>query len=276
MKSARTIAPAASGKVLRHLLTGLLDTAQRDVARLSTHEAVATHQLRVRMKKLLSLLRLGQDALPEPVFEAMRMHIRAVKNACSARRDRQVRQRLLTKLSRRFHLPLPPQPHRTLRMPAAPSATFLRHQLCALEQLLETTRIDTLSPEQVLAAHALSYRKGRRLMKQAFESTQEDILHRWRHRVKDLHYQTLALSHMPGATRRVRRSRKLGAILGRERDLGLLAHDRLCASPRSAWHRLIHECRSRLRDRLLLLGRKLYDPAAHSFSQKMRRQAIHA
>ena len=83
MKSARDPS-AASGKALRRLIDGLIDAARRDVKRLSgSHEAVATHQLRVRMKKLLALLRLGRDCMPDHTFEAMRMHIRAVKNACA-------------------------------------------------------------------------------------------------------------------------------------------------------------------------------------------------
>ena len=233
--------------------------------------AVATHQLRVRMKKLLALLRLCQDSVPDHTFEAARMHIRAVKNACAGNRDRVVRDRLVEKLSRRFHL-APQHPlQRRGRAPQLPSASFLRHQLCALEQLVGTTRIERLGREQILAAHAVTYRKGRRMMKEAFVAPQKDTLHRWRHRVKDLHYQTLSLARLPGSFRRVRRARKLGGLLGRERDLANLAQEPAYAAKRGPWSHLIHEHRSRLRERILILGRRLYDPAVQDFQQRINR-----
>jgi hypothetical protein len=263
---------ATSGRGLLSLIDGLLTAAQRDVRRLKTHEAVATHQLRVRMKKLLALLRLGRDCVPEQTFMAMRMHIRAVKNSCAGNRDVVVRDQLVEKLSRRFHLS--PQHAFTANGSrlVPPSSSFLRHQLCALEQLVERTSIERLTPEQIVAAHARTYRKGRRLMKLSFVSVAEESLHRWRHRVKDLHYQTLAIRHLPGACRRVRRARKLGGLLGRERDLASLACERAYAVKRGAWSHLIHEHRSKLQQRILLLGHRLYDPAAQQFHHKMERQ----
>lgn len=262
---------AASGKVLMRIIQGLLTMAQRDVNRLRTQEAVATHQLRVRMKKLLAMLRLCRDRVPDHTFEAMRMHISAVKNACAGNRDAVVRDKLVDKLSRRFHLP--PQ-HQAGRGKGAqtPPTSFLRHQLCALEQLVDTTQIAQLSPEQVIAAHAISYRRGRRLMKEAFDGPGPQTLHRWRHRVKDLHYQTLALAHLPGSMRRVRRARKLGGLLGRERDLANLGREPAYAVKRGAWSHFIHEYRSRLFQRILVLGHKLYDPAAQQFQHKIARR----
>lgn len=224
------------------------------------------------MKKLLALLRLGRDCIPEQMFEAMRMHIRAVKNACAGNRDVVVRDKLVEKLSRRFHL----SPQHALNADGSrlvpPSSSFLRHQLCALEQLVERTSIEKLTPEQIIAAHAMTYRRGRRLMKESFDGVSEEALHRWRHRVKDLHYQTLAIRHLPGASRRVRRARKLGGLLGRERDLANLAREPAYAVKRGAWSHLIHEHRSKLQQRILILGHKLYDPAAQQFQDKMVRR----
>ncbi|MFM2169247.1 MAG: hypothetical protein RIS79_3618 [Verrucomicrobiota bacterium] len=271
MKSARDPS-AASGRRLLSLIESLLESAQRDVGRLKTQEAVATHQLRVRMKKLLSLLRLGRDCVPEQTFEAMRMHIRAVKNACAGNRDVVVRDKLVEKLSRRFHL----SPQHALNSdgsrPEPTSASFLRHQLYALEQLVDRTSIEKLTPEQIIAAHAITYRRGRRLMKESFDGVAEESLHRWRHRVKDLHYQTLAIRHLPGACRRVRRARKLGSLLGHERDLANLAREPAYAAKRGSWSHLIQEHRSKLRQRILILGHKLYDAAAKQFQHQMERR----
>lgn len=271
MKSVRA-SNVASGRALKHLIAGLIVTAQGDVTRVQGGgAAVATHQLRVRMKKLLALLRLCQDSVPDHTFEAARMHIRAVKNACAGNRDLVVRDHLVEKLSRRFHL-APQHPLRTRgRGCQPPSPSFLRHQLCALEQLVETMRIERLTPEQILSAHTLTYRKGRRMMKEAFDTPKKETLHRWRHRVKDLHYQTLALAHLSGSSRRVRRARKLGALLGRERDLANLAQEPAYALKRGPWSHLIQEHRSRLRERILILGRRLYDPVVQAFEHRIKR-----
>jgi hypothetical protein len=263
---------ATSGQALRRLIDALVDAAQRDVQRLpSHHEAVATHQLRVRMKKLLALLRLGRDCIPDHTFEAMRMHIRAVKNACAVNRDHVVRDKLVEKLSRRFHIAPKHKIGAVCKLPQ-PSTTFLQHQLCALGQLIETTRIDHLTPEQIIASHAITYRKGRRLMKEAYNGERDATLHRWRHRVKDLHYQTLALVGLPGSAHRVRRARKLGRLLGRERDLANLAKEPAYAVKRGAWSHLIHEHRSQLLERILLMGHKMYNPAPQHFHHKMEKQ----
>ena len=274
MKSSREHASALTGAGLKGLLGGLIDAARRDVSRLVSNEPVATHQLRVRMKKILALLRLGQDALSAQTFEAMRMHLRAVKNACAGQRERVVRDKLVARLADRFQISLPRPSNKAVRASEPPSASYLSHQLCALEQLLDTSRIEALTPEQIVAAHAITYRKGRRMMKQAFEGADEVVLHRWRHRVKELHYQTLALDNVPGSARRVRRARKLGRILGRERDLAQLSHDPLCTAARSPWSHVIKDCRSDLRDRMLVLGHKLYDPAAGRFEHKMKRGGL--
>ena len=169
MKRSREHASALTGAGLKGLLGGLIDAARRDVSRLAIRESVATHQLRVRMKKILALLRLSQDALSGQTFEAMRMHLRAVKNACAGQRERVVRDKLVARLADRFQISLPRPSNKAVRAAEPPSASYLSHQLCALEQLLDTSRIEALTPEQIVAAHAITYRKGRRMMKQAFE-----------------------------------------------------------------------------------------------------------
>ena len=259
--------------MLKHLLLALVASAQRDVTRLQGHaEAVATHQLRVRMKKLLALLQLGHGCVLDHTFEVMRMHIRAVKNACAGNRDRVVRDRLVGKLSRRVHVAPPHEALLSGEAPPLPSPSYLRHQLCALEQLVRKSRIERLTPAELVAAHAITYRKGRRMMKEALGGQRTDTLHRWRHRVKELHYQSLALARLPGTTRRVRRARKLGSILGREHDLASLAREPVFAAQGRPWRRLIREDRSRLRERIMVLGRRLYEPAARVFRHKIKRR----
>lgn len=259
-----------SGRQLKRLLHQLCERAQDDVSRLSSHEESATHQLRVRMKKILALLRLAADGVEEQTMLAMRLHIRAVKNACAGNRDRVVRNKLIDKLARRFHLATKHRPVLAGISPSSPPASFLRHQLHALGLLIDSTRIESLSSEQILGRHGRCYRRGRRLMKQACESSDNNTLHCWRHRVKDLYFQTLALPHLQGSQRRIRRAQRLGHLLGRDQDLANLALEPAFSMRRSPWRQVISEHRGRLRERYLLLGHKLYAPHHSRFSELCR------
>jgi len=247
-----------SGRQLQRLLHQLCERAQDDVARLGLYEETATHQLRVRMKKLLALLRLAREGIAEHTMQSFRQHIRAVKNACACNRDRVVQDKLIDKLVRRFHLAPKHRPQLDGKTQNTPSASYLSHQLHALGLLIDSTCIESLSADQILAEHVRCQRKGRRLMKQSCESTNHDTLHRWRHRVKDLYFQTLALPHLPGARRRIQRAQRLGHLLGRDQDLANLAQEPAFALRRSPWVQVIEEQRDSLRQRYLTLGHKLY------------------
>lgn len=257
------------GRKLKRLLHQLCERAQDDVRRMAAHEETATHQLRVRVKKMLALLRLAHAGIEEHTLQAMRLHLRTVKNACASNREQVVQSRLIDKLTRRFHLAPKHRPQLMGHALSAPPASYLHHQLYAMGQLIDSTCIQSLSEEQILEEHARCYRKGRRLMKQAFETTDKRILHRWRHRVKDLYFQTLALSHLPGSARRIKRAQRLGHLLGRDQDLANLSREPAFAMRNSPWVQVISEHRETLRERYLSLGHKLYAPHSTRFSGKI-------
>lgn len=268
MKSSHSSA-GITGRELKHLLERLCECAHHDVAHLATHEEVAVHQLRVRMKKLQALLRLAAAGIEEHSFTAMRQHLRAVKTACAVSREEAVRDKMIDKLVHRHHLHVKPRPAPALDTRTRPSPTFLRHQLHALQQLIHQTPIESLSMGQILEQHSRCYRKGRRLMQAVAESRDDKTLHRWRHRVKDFYFQTLVFIHADGARRRVRRARRLGTLLGRDHDFAALAHEPAFQSRRSPWPDIIQERREAIRHRCLGLGHKLF--AAHSslFNDKL-------
>lgn len=268
MKQSRDTA-GLSGRKLKRLLHQLCERAQEDVQRLSAHEETATHQLRLRIKKMMALLRLAHAGIEKQTLQAMRKHLRTVKNACAGNREHVVQTRLIDKLTRRFHLAPKHRPQLMGRALQAPPASALHHQLYAVGQLIDSTCIQTLSEEQVLEAHARCYRKGRQLMKQAFETKDKRTLHRWRHRVKDLYFQNLVLSHLRGSRRRIKRARRLGHLLGRDQDLANLAAEPAFAVRRNPWLPVINEHRDELRERYLSLGHKLYAPAGALFNDKI-------
>lgn len=268
MKSSRSSA-GITGRDLKHLLERLCQRAHEDVSRLAGNEEVAVHQLRVRMKKVQALLHLAADGIEEHSFTAMRQHLRAVKTACARSREEAVRDKMIDKLVHRHHLHVKPRPAPAADMRERPSPTFLRHQLHALEQLIHQTPIESLCMEQIMEQHASCYRKGRRLMRQVAETRDDKTLHRWRHRVKDFYFQTLIFIHATGARRRVRRSRRLGTLLGRDHDLAALTHEPAFRSRRSPWPDIIQERREAIRQRCLCLGHKLFATHASHFSHKL-------
>ncbi len=268
MKSSHTSA-GLSGRELKRVLMSLCEHAYHDVSRLQKHEEVAVRQLRVRMKKLLALLRLARDGIEPHSMAAMAQHIRAVKNACSKSRDDRMRDKLIDKLVHRHHLRIKARQTLPTIRHGTPEHSFLRHQLHALDQLLDKTPIESICSAVILEQHARCYRKGRRLMKEAAENGHEGIWHRWRHRVKDLCYQTLVLARMPGARHRLRRSRRLSSLLGRDHDLTALAHEPAFCSRRSPWPDIIQDCREAIRQRCLALGHRLYATHSARFSGKL-------
>ncbi|OYW19837.1 MAG: hypothetical protein B7Z52_03035 [Burkholderiales bacterium 12-64-5] len=211
---------------------------------MATHEETATHQLRVRVKKMLALLRLAHAGIEEHTLQAMRLHLRTVKNACAGNRDQVVQSRLIDKLARRFHLAPKNRPQLMGHPLSPPSASHLHHQLYAMGQLIDSTCIQSLSEEQILEEHARCYRKGRRLMKQAFETTDKRTL-------------------------RIKRAQRLGQLLGRDHDLANLAREPAFAMRHSPWVQVISEHRDSLRERYLSLGHKLYAPHSSRFSGKI-------
>ncbi len=255
-----------SGRRLKRLLHQLCEFAQNDVRRIARHEEVAIHQLRVRMKKILALLRLAQQGIEEHTLEAMRQHIRSIKNSCAGSRERTVRDKLIDKLARRFHLDARHRPKAPGAATVELSTSNLCHQLHALDLLIERSCIQALDEHQILEQHARCYRKGRRLMKECSQVNDSRTLHRWRHRVKDLCYQTLALSHLHGSARRIKRARRLGHMLGRDHDLANLSREPAFAVRRSPWCQMINERRDELRQRYLSIGHKLYGTHHSHFS----------
>lgn len=272
MKQSRAAA-GLSGRKLKRLLLQLCEHAQQDVRRIAFHEETSTHQLRVRIKKMMALLRLANAGIEKQTLQAMRKHLRSVKNACAGNREHVVQCRLIDKLTRRFHLAPKHRPQLLDRPLQPPPASELHHQLYAVGQLIHSTCIQSLSEEQILAAHARCYRKGRHLMQQAFETKDKRTLHRWRHRVKDLYFQTLVLYQLRGAARRIRRARRLGTLLGRDQDLANLASEPAFAVRRNPWLPVLNEHRDELRERYLSLGHKLYAPPGARFDGKILHHA---
>lgn len=263
MGQAETEPPAAGGW-LKRLLLQLVDRAMFDVDDLKDHPDEALHRLRLRMKKADALLRLSKGAARKTARWRLREQIRKVKNICGSQRDAAVVAKLAHELGRKrgLYLVLPPIVH------AKPNARKLHAGLSELRRELAEQIFDGLTWDDVGDNYAACYRSGRRRMREAEETGNAEAFHRWRKRAKALYYQTQALHGiLAHPQHRLRRTRKLGKLLGREHDLILLEEETSAKSPANPWLEVINARREKLRPQILALGGSLYRQPAHRFAR---------
>ena len=237
---------------LRSLLRQLAARALDDLARMGRHDSSAVHYLRVRMKKLRAVLRLGRTGENTGELRSLDRHCRAIKNGYGGMRDNDVMDRLCQK---HFGEALPDsaQVHATDW-----SQERGRRELLALACELEDMPLAGLDWQRVLENYRQAWRSARKAMRRCEDSRAPRAFHTWRKRVKRLYYQCLALRRQLGGDKRIRRARKLGRRLGREHDLAMLCE----LLPREGrWQeraRQVEQKRLKQHPRLLKLGRKLF------------------
>ena len=265
------------GMWLKRLLARVCSQADADLRRIRSDPAAGIHALRVRMKKLRSLLRLAEDQVPAATLKLLRRRIRAVKNAFAINRDLEVMQALAAKLSLRHDLPPP-----ALR-PAAPCLTpdtkvpapVLAEARCELAKLRHDfgrLQLERLSCGDLIACYASSQLASRRAMDKCAKDPKPRKLHRWRKHVKEWHYLSLALHCLPHARKCVRPSRNVGRWLGRAHDLALLdAH--VTGASRREWHRVIRKRFRKLCSRAFTEARKPLSRTPHKLHHLLEREA---
>lgn len=116
-----------------------------------------------------------------------------------------------------------------------------------------------------------TYRNGRARYRAACESRTDEQFHAWRRQVKYCAYQLEALGSLAPARmrKRLRRTAKLGKVLGRDHDLCLLSQRVADAHLDAAATLLVanaikHE-RAKLQRQALELGKRLYRAKARNF-----------
>lgn len=263
MKEAGKNSPTA-GEWLKRLLLQLVDRAVFDVGDLGAHPESALHRLRLRMKKADAMLRLSRGAVRKTVRDRLRQQMRVVKKACGSQRDAAVTAKLARELGRKLGLQLVLAPFSEAR----PQARKLRALILQLRRELGEQIFDGLTWDDVRDNYAASYRSGRRRMREAEQTGEVGAFHRWRRRVKALYYQSQALHGFLGNPgQRLKRTRKLGKLLGREHDLFLLEAATAAQSPDNPWQDAINTRRDKLRPQILALGGRLYKQPAQRFAR---------
>lgn len=257
-------ATAAEAAVwLKRLLVHLASLAEQDVQRLSRHPDPVVHALRKRMKKLLALLRLARPALSVEQFATLKSSIRQLKRALATERDQRVLHDLQATLQEEPPTEkLEPAPRKSRRRKALAQTTVstatldqLARQASNLTDRLGRLRLFSLSWQAVAEAYLKTYRKGHKAYARCEKDPTPSELHTWRKAVKDHYYQTLAMHLWLGHPRRLRRSRRLAALLGKVHDLDVLQdrQDLDATVTTSLEHR-----REKLLKRLMKKGARVY------------------
>ena len=254
MKSAGT--PGA--RVVR-LMTALCRHAEADLRRMPHAPAQAVHALRVRMKKLRSLLRLVRGTIPQAQMNRLRRLIRQIKDAFAGARDLEVLKKLAASLQRRFGVPaleLRATARRTNAATSARTRALARRRVMLLQRQVAALSVDKLTPDEVVARYAQCQHGCRRRMKKCASGGDAAALHRWRKRVKEWYYLSLALGRLPHALKCVRPARELGRLLGQVNDLRLLDAHVSGTDSAAQWRKAIARRVRRKKSRLFAVAAK--------------------
>lgn len=246
-----------TGAGLGRMVNSLCQCAAGDLERLTATPEQSIHALRVRMKKLASVLRLMEPRISESRNIRLRRRIRKIKNAFTTSRESEVLQKLAARLRHRYRLP----PVSTAPSAAGSGVTEpvptsrVKRSLTMLRRDLAALPWSSLTAADLIEAYASRYRSCRRGMKRCAETSRTDSFHRWRQRVKEWYFLSLALHAFPSARACVGPAEKLGHWLGEEHDLSLLA-GRVTGPSAEEWRALLSERIGELRQRIMTKGGK--------------------
>lgn len=238
------------------------------------------HAARQELKRARATLRLLRESIDPQRFRQEDATLRQAAQLLNRARDSEVLVRVFARLREcvkdgRPRTNLEPL-HKLLlqeRRSATTSALPLRAVGTLLMQSRERSRDWSVTNDLDLLTTGMqrTYQKGRTCYRAARESHADEHLHAWRRQVKYSAYQLEALGSLIPArmTRRLRRSAKLGKVLGRDHDLALL-HKRIPDAHLDAVATLrlknaIRRERSKLQRRALNLGERLYRAKPRKF-----------
>lgn len=235
------------GPALHGVLAGLARRIGEDTANLADHPTVRIHDIRVSTKKIRSLLRLAGSQMAPEDRDALVEDLQFIKNTFSGTRDDDV---MRLRLQQAFSAERAAKAMEKLGLArvegpadfvAAPAAS------ADLSSRLAALKLAGLTPELLVENAAASYRRARRLMRRCEKSPEDDRMHEWRKRVKDVCYHAMALSTLPAMEEFARPLDALAESLGEYHDLALLGrravdHQKIAARVSAAKHKVGRRC----------------------------------
>lgn len=274
---------------LTHILRQQIADAIEALASRSPSDQVV-HDARKELKRARATLRLLRDAMGDKTYRRENQALRDAARPLSLIRDRKVLLDTLNRLVKRFHadgeLPRTEDLRRVLRRErAATRRTALqgpkpfqssRALLQAVHRRAARWRTGSADWEVLGAGLKRVYGKGRRAMAAAQSDRTPAKLHEWRKQTKYLWHQLQLLEPLwPGMIGELAdQAHKLSDYLGDDHDLSVLRDkvmelgETLAKSERRALVRLIDASRTELRDKAMVLGRRLYEESAADFEAR--------
>jgi hypothetical protein len=189
--------------------------ANGDARRMAKERVVAVHALRVRMKKLRSVLRLGEGCGEDlRVIEGL---CRGISSGISGARDAEVMRRLHWKLFGEGPIWAGEPSEKGW------SVAKVRREVGQLERVLAGVTFPGLNWERVRANHERCFLRVKKALRHCRHDNEPEVFHKLRKRLKLFYFQSLALAERQRAKKRIRRAKELGKHLGKEHDLAVLS-----------------------------------------------------
>lgn len=250
--------------------------------------AAAVHGSRKDMKKLRTVLRLLRDELGRERSQQASRRFRDAARALSDSRDAEVKLKTLAGLkAHQDGLPREAvaawgkilERDRAAAVDTPRSEALAAEAATEIEAGLEEVRGWTLTGDSWKAiepALLRTYRRGRKAMKAA-KGGDEDAIHEWRKRVKDLWHELRLLSAAwPGPLKAAsKEAHQLSELLGGHHDLAVLREDlgqrNLGQLETQTLAAAIDRRQQELAGEALALGRRLYAERPKQFSRRLRR-----
>jgi len=259
------------GKSLAEVLLGFAKALRDDIENLADNPVVRIHDIRVGTKKLNALLRLAAPPLAAEERRQISALLREVRNTFAGSRDKEVLRARLDQVradaSGETAMQLGLEPDGSAGLPgtdrAAGLAGVITERIIALE-------LSPLTTPQLLANATSSYRKARRLFWACRKSADDENMHQWRKRTKDICYHAMALSALKPRAAAAAKLDALAERLGEYHDLALLlpraaGHPGLAATIAERKHATGREC--------FRSAEKIFRKTPKEFAAQLKRHA---
>lgn len=196
------------------------------------HKAV--HDARKRLKKVRALLRLLRPFLGEDQYKALNVQYRDAGRRLAPLRNAQVRLETLDSVYKSYQseikLAVFKPIHQKLEKELAMLSALAKEEglLAAVTQQLEEGEqavsnwpLETVSLNNLLQGHLITYTRACKAMPSAFEANSADAYHEWRKRAKYCwyHYRLLKQLWEPVLKVKAREMHQLTSLLGDAHDL---------------------------------------------------------
>ena len=282
--------PAAAG--IRRIAEGRADDALQQLREGADRDPAQTvHEARKDLKKLRSVLRLVRDDLGEAVYRSENVRFRDAGRKLSGARDAQVKLETLAALRERFGDRLPPD-----------GMALFAHALEGERELLADPGGEVLALDRAAGAieagrnaiaewplHAdewslvgpglkRSYRRGRNRYGDVRDGAEDEAVHEWRKRVKDLWYHLRLVRDTKKSVlgEAADEAHRLSDLLGDHHDLAVLRDDAVERRELFADGDLeklltsISERQEELAADALALGERVYAEKPKAFERRIR------